>query len=220
MKPYATLMMVLLAAPVARAAEALPPVAEVVAQARAAHGPKAAEVVCKVVVDTQLLDKTGKPEHDEHREGKATFRGDDMDIESVKVVRDGKEMTADEIAEERAKVQKDKQGEEEGRRRRLRPHAARRRRTCRNESFEVVRRETLWGRPAFVVKVRAQKQSPQQANGTMWIDAERSSCSRAELSPSAMPPHADWIKVQEQFVPGRRTRRCRRSCTSRARATC
>ena len=78
------------AAPSARAEEALPPVADVVAHARAVMDKKPDEIVCKVVVDTQLLDKTGKPEHDEHREGKATFRGDDQDIESTEVVRDGK----------------------------------------------------------------------------------------------------------------------------------
>ena len=70
----ATLMMLLVgAAPMAGAAETLPPVADVVAHARAVMDKKPQEVVCKVVVDTQLLDKTGKPEHDEHREGKATL---------------------------------------------------------------------------------------------------------------------------------------------------
>jgi len=196
----ALLMMLLLAAPLARAAEALPPVADVVAKARAAMDKKADGVTCKVTVDTQLLGKAGKPEHDEHREGKATFRGDDMDIESVKVTRDGKEMTADELAEERNKVQKDKKkkkkGEEEFDLMPLAPQ------NVQNESFELVRQETLWGHPALVVNVRAQKQSPQQANGTLWIDAEKFLVLKAELSPSAMPPHADWIKVQQQFVPG------------------
>ena len=180
--------------------KALPPVADVVTKARAAMDKKADDVMCKVIVDTQLLDKTGKPEHDEHREGKATFRGDDMDIESLKVTRDGKEMTADELADERNKVQKDKKkrkkGEEEFDLMPLSP------KNVQNESFELVRQETLWGRPTLVVKVRAQKKSPKQANGTLWIDAEKFVVLKAELSPSAMPPHADWIKVQQQFVPG------------------
>ena len=51
------------------------------AHARAVMDKKPQDVVCKVVVDTQLLDKTGKPEHDEHREGKATWHGDDQDVE-------------------------------------------------------------------------------------------------------------------------------------------
>ena len=63
-------------------------------------------------------------------------------------------------------------------------------------------RRTLWGRPAYVVNVHAEKKSPHQANGTMWIDAERFLPLKAELVPSEMPPHADWIKVQEQYVPG------------------
>ena len=98
----------MVAAPAAGAAETLPQVADVVAHARAVMDKKPQEVVCKVVVDTQLLDKTGKPEHDEHREGKATLRGDDQDVESSQVIRDGKAMSDAELADEHAKVQKDK----------------------------------------------------------------------------------------------------------------
>jgi hypothetical protein len=197
----ATIMMVLLGAATVRAGEALPPVADVVSKARMVSDKKTDEMVCKVVVDTQLLDKTGKPEHDEHREGKATFRGDDQDIESLAVTRDGKAMSKDDLAEERAKVQKDKKkdkkkGESEFDLSPLSPKNAP------NESFELVGKETLWGRPVYVVKVSAQKKSPQQANGTLWIDAENYVQLKAELSPSEMPPHADWIKVQMQFIPG------------------
>ena len=201
----ATLMMLVMgAAPLAGAAETLPPVADVVAKARAVMDKKPNGVVCKIVVDTQLLDKTGKPEHDEHREGKATLRGDDQDVESTAVVRDGKAMSDVDIAEERAKVQKDKKkakkkgGDDDFD---LSPLAAK---NAANEAFELAGKETLWGRPAYVLKVRAQKQSPQQANGTLWIDAERFVELKGELTPSEMPPHADWIKVQEQYVAGPR----------------
>lgn len=198
-----TAALLMMAAAPAWADEALPPVADVVAKAREVMNRKPpAAVVCRVVVDTQLLDKHGKPEHDEHREGKATFKGDEQDIESDKVVRDGKALTADDIAEERAKVKKDKarkkKGDDEFD---LDPLATQ---NVQNEAFELVRKETLWGRPAYVLAVHAQKKSPQQANGTMWIDAERFVELKAELVPSEMPEHADWIKVQEQYMPGPR----------------
>jgi len=198
----ATLMMLLLvAAGPAWADEALPPIADVVAHARAVMDKKPDSIVCKVVVDTQLLDKKGKAEHDEHRVGKATLRGDDQDIVSESVVRDGKTMTADEIADERNKVLKDKKKQKKGGDDDfdLSPLAAK---NAPNEAFELVRKETLWGRPTYVVKVSAKKQSPQQANGTLWIDAERFVELKGELTPSEMPAHADWIKVQEQYVPG------------------
>ena len=187
----------------AQADEALPPVGDVITHARTVMDKKAPDqIVCKVVVDTQLLDKTGKPEHNEHREGKATLRGDDQDVESASVVRDGKAMSDADLAEERAKVQKDKRkakkkgGDDDFD---LSPLAAK---NASNEAFELVGKETLWGRPAYVLKVRAQKTSPQQANGTLWIDAERFVELKGELVPSEMPPHADWVKVQEQYVPG------------------
>jgi hypothetical protein len=200
----ATLMMLLVGAtPLARAAETLPPVADVVAHARAVMDKKPDNVVCKVVVDTQLLDKTGKPEHDEHRVGKATWRGDDQDVESSEVVRDGKSLSATELAEERAKVQKDKaKAKKKGEGADFDVMSPFDPKTAPNESFELVRKEELWGRPAYVVNVRARKKSPEQANGTVWIDAERFLELKAELSPSEMPPHADWIKVQYQYVPG------------------
>jgi hypothetical protein len=201
----ATLMMLVLGvSATVRAEEALPPVADVVAHARAVMDKKPQEVVCKVVVDTQLLDKTGKPEHDEHREGKATLRGDDQDIETQSVVRDGKTMSALELADERAKVQKDKQkakkkGSSDDDFDVFSPLDQK---NAGSQAFELVRKETLWGRPAYVVKVRAQKSSPRTSNGTMWIDAEKFVELKSELVPSEMPPHADWIKVQTQYVPG------------------
>ena len=199
----ATLMMLLLGgATAARAQEAMPSVDDLVSRTRAVMDKKADGVVCKIVVDTQLLDKTGKPEHDEHRVGKATFHGDDQDIESESVVRDGTAMSKTELADERAKVQKDKSkskkkgaGDSEFD---LSPMTAKKS----DQSFEIVRKETLWGRPAYVLKVSAPKPSPQKFNGMLWIDAEKFVELKAELTPAEMPPHADWIKVQMQYVPG------------------
>ncbi|MCA1664250.1 MAG: hypothetical protein LC659_08280, partial [Myxococcales bacterium] len=172
------------------------------AHARAVMDRKPQGVVCKLVVDTQLLDKAGKPEHDEHREGKATLRGDDQDVESTSVVRDGKPMSDADIADERAKVQKDKRkSKKKGGDDDFTPSPLDAK-NAPDEAFELVGKETLWGRPVYVVKVRAQKKSPQHANGTLWIDADRFVELKGELTPSEMPPHADWIKVQEQYVLG------------------
>jgi hypothetical protein len=194
-------MMVLVAGAPALADEALPPVGDVVARARQVMDKKPDTIVCKVVVDTQLLDRKGKPEHDEHRVGKATFHGDDSDIESESVVRDGKTMSADEIAEERAKVLKDKKKQKKGSDDDFTPSPLDSK-NAPNENFEMVRKETLWGRPAYVIKVSAKTKAPQHANGTLWIDAERFVELKGELTPSEMPPHADWIQVQEQYVQG------------------
>jgi len=196
----------LLACPAARAggrsttvAEPLPPVAEVVARARAVMDRKPSEMVCKIVVDTQVLDKAGKAEHEEHREGKAILRGDTQDVESQSVTRDGKPMTPEEIADEHEKVKKQRakgKGDDDLA---LSPLAAK---NAPSQTFELLRKETLWGRPAFVLKVQAQKPSLKLANGTVWVDAERFVQLKGELSPSEMPPHADWVKVQQQYVLG------------------
>lgn len=201
MKLATFVMLMLGATGIARAEEALPPVGDVIAHARAVMDKKPQEIVCRLVADTQLLDKTGKPEHDEHREGKVTFRGDDSDVVSDKVVRDGKPMSADDLAEERAKVQKDKKKSKKKGGDDFTPSPLDAKNAA-NETFELVRKETLWGRPAYVVKVSAKTKAPEHANGTLWIDAETFVELKGELVPSEMPPHADWVKVQEQYVPG------------------
>src|SRR4051812_33435459 len=98
----------LASAAVARAEDAapLPPVSEVVGKARAVMDKKPERVVCQVKIDTQLLDKTGKLEHQEQREATASFNGEKQDLDSTRVVRDGKPLSADELAAERAKNKK------------------------------------------------------------------------------------------------------------------
>ncbi len=190
----------LLAAPPARADEPLPPVADVVQKARAVMEKKPSHVVCSIAVDTDVLDKTGKLEHSEKREGKATLDGDDQDVESTRVVRDGKAMSADELAAERenAKKQRAKQQRKKGDGDfELSPLAPK---NAPKESFELVRRETLWGRPAFVLNVRANGKGDTLANGTLWIDAKRFIELKGELEPAQLPDHVDWLKLQEQYL--------------------
>ncbi|MDB4965434.1 MAG: hypothetical protein JWN44_1123 [Myxococcales bacterium] len=179
----------------------LPPVGEVVQKARAVMDKKPERVVCQVRIETQLLDKAGKLEHQEEREAKATFDGDKQDLESTRVVRDGKALTADELKSERdkAKKQHDKSKKSDDDDFDLSPLAAK---NAPQEQFELLRKETLWGRPTFVLKVKANKAASTLANGTIWVDAEKFIELKGDLQPAAMPPHADWVKVQEQYVMG------------------
>jgi hypothetical protein len=188
----------------ARGEEALPPVGDIVARTRAVMERRPENVSCRVQIETKLFDKAGKLEHEEMREGKATFNGDQQEVESERVVRDGKTLTPDELAAERDKAKKqrakrhEKKGDEDID---WSPFA---KKNAPSESFELLRREVLWGRPTYVLKVKAMRNDTSLANGTVWIDAERWVELKGELVPSAMPPHADWLKVQEQYVMGPR----------------
>jgi hypothetical protein len=172
------------------------PLDEILKRARVVSEKKPNGTVCKLRVSTQLSDKSGKLEHEEVRQGTAILKGDDQDDDFDSVVRDGKPMGKDELAAERAKVkkqQKDRKKDEVE----LSPLAPK---NAASEKFELVGKETLWGRPVYVVKVRAEGDGSSLASGTLWLDSERFVEVKGELEPARMPPHADWVKVQEQFL--------------------
>jgi hypothetical protein len=195
------LVVALLAVAAPAAADApLPSLDEVVQKARAVMERKPDGVVCALRAETEVRDKTGKIEHTEDRKGKATLHGDDQEVETESVVRDGKAMTAAELQAERDKLKqqraKRKKSDDEFD---LSPFAAR---NAPSETFELLRRETLWGRPALVLAVRAKEAKPTLPNGTVWIDAESFVELKGELAPSQNPDHVDWLKVQEQYTLG------------------
>lgn len=179
----------------------LPPVADVVARARARMENKPNGLVCAVAVETLVMDKAGKVEHTEDRRGKATLRGDDQQVDTESVVRDGKPMSAAELQAERDKLKKErakrKQGDDEFDL--SSPFAAA---NAPSETFELLRRETLWGRPALVLAVHAKERKPTLANGTVWLDADSFVELKGVLAPAQNPDHVDWLKVQEQYTLG------------------
>lgn len=173
-----------------------PPLDQIVARARAVSEKKPASTVCKLRVETRLSDKSGKPEHEEVREGKAVLTGNDQEDDFDSVIRDGKPMGKDELAAERTKVKK-QHAERKNEEVEMSPLAAK---NASAEKFELVGKETLWGHPVYVIKVQAVGDGPSLASGTLWIDRESFVEVKGELAPAHMPPHADWVKVQEQFT--------------------
>jgi hypothetical protein len=183
----------------ARADEPLPAASFVVEKARAVMEKKPTHVVCRVSVETQVLDKHGKLEHVEKREGKTIFDGDRQAFESSRVVRDGKEISPTDLAKERESEKKAAEGAKSSDDLDLSPLASK---NASRQSFDLLRRETLWGRPAYLLDVRANGSSETLANGKLWVDAETFVELKGELVPAKLPPHVDWIKLQEQFVLG------------------
>jgi hypothetical protein len=181
-------------------APASPSVDEVVSRARAVMERKPERAVCRIHVETQLLDKAGKLEHEDKRDGQATLHGNAQDVATEHGWRDGKPISADELAAERAKTEKQAKAHKSDDDFELSPLAPK---NAAQQTFELVQKETLWGRPAFVVRVRARPaDNPTLANGTLWIDAERFVELKGELAPAKLPPHADWVKIQEQYALG------------------
>jgi hypothetical protein len=175
---------------------------DIVSRARAVMEKKPAHTVCSLHIESAVLDKAGKIEHEDKRDTKATLAGNEHDVQTERAWRDGKPLTAQELADERKQADNDRRKRKGGQAVELAPLAAK---NAGQERFELLRQETLWGRPAFVVSVRAKPADDQNAtlaNGTLWIDSERFVELKGELEPAKMPPHADWVKIQEQFVLG------------------
>jgi hypothetical protein len=171
---------------------------EVLARARAVMDRKPQSTVCRITVETEVLDRAGKREHEDKREGRATLRGNEQDVVTERAWRDGKPMSADELAAERAQAQK-RRGERKDDQLELAPLATK---NAGQERFELLHTQTLWGRPALVLRVHADGAPDNQtlANGTLWIDAERFVELKGELTPATLPPHTDWVKIQEQYA--------------------
>jgi hypothetical protein len=179
---------------------------QIVARARAQREKRADKVVCSIVVDSELRDKAGNVEHSDNRRGSATLTrgsGDDVDVDVVATsgTHDGKPLSAAELAAEHKKAL-DARHANQGRDMAIIPLA---KKNAGQQTFTLVRKETLWGRPAYVLAVKAQPTSSNHASlatGTLWIDADSFVELKGELEPLELPPHADWLKVQEQFVLG------------------
>jgi hypothetical protein len=186
----------------AYAVEATPSIEDIVSRARAVMDKKPEHAVCKLRIESAMLDKSGKVEHEDKRDTRATIHDGKQEVVTERAWRDGKPLTAGQLADERKQADKQREGHKGGQNVELAPLAAK---NAPEQRFELVRQEALWGRPAYVVRVSAKPNGDKNAtlaNGTLWIDAERFVELKGELTPSEMPPHADWIRVQEQYVPG------------------
>jgi len=186
----------------AGAAETALGVDDVVARARAVMAKKPEHTVCSLRIESAMLDKAGKVEHEDQRDTRATLHGSDEEVVTERAWRDGKPLTPQQLADEKKQADKEREKHKRGQDVELSPLAAK---NAAEERFDLVRQETLWGRPAYVLRVKAVPKDDKNAalaNGTLWIDAESFVELKGELEPARMPPHADWVKIQQQFTLG------------------
>jgi hypothetical protein len=185
---------------------------------------------CKVVMSVQQADGDGKVEHDLRGEFEEA-RGADGKAERkvVKATADGKDVTAEwhakeqeekrkrdaQAAEARARQEKagqapaarPEQGQPGGKPgmsaslEDLSPFSPKR---VAAHRFTLLRTETLWQRPAYVLAVSAIKANATSANGTVWVDAEHFVPLRGEYQPARLPRLVSWIKIlaQEERLGG------------------
>lgn len=64
--------------------------------------------------------------------------------------------------------------------------------------FTLLRTETLWQRPTYVLAVSALKANATSANGTVWVDAEYFVPLKGEYQPARLPRLVSWLKILAQ----------------------
>jgi hypothetical protein len=201
-RPFALLWLALVLPLPARAAPPALSVDEVVTRARAVREKRPAQIVCHIEIESELAGKNGEVEHSDKRDGSATLHGADNQIDIVPAhgVHDGKAMSKSELDEEHKKTEQQRKANK-SHDMEIVPLASK---NAAQQRFTLLRSDTLWGRPVYVLDVKAEPTSNDAslATGTLWIDAETFVELKGVLSPLKLPPHADWIKVQEQFVLG------------------
>ena len=170
-----------------------PPLAQIVARAAQLVAKKPDGLVCPVEMEAEQLDSGGKKEHETRAQTEVTLRGAEQDEAVIRQWNDGKELTQRELVEQdkkRAKAKSEgKDRDAEMKEPIDQPDKFR---------FALLRTESLWGRPAFVLSAAPLAEGSEELKGTLWIDATSFVELKAELSPAKNPDHVDWMKVQLQ----------------------
>ncbi len=168
-----------------------PTVDQIVEHAISVMDRNPAHMTCQLEVDIQSFDKKGAPEDHYLIRQLEKRTGEKVDHELVAVWKNGKDITA----EKKKEKKDDKKDKDEDL---LEPFT---RKGFSHYRYQLLRRDSLWGRPAFVVQVAARDPQPTAGNGTAWIDAETFVELKGEYTPAKMPDeHVDWLKFQTQYV--------------------
>ena len=174
------------------------PVDEIVRRATTVMDREPAHMVCRLETEVLAFDKHGKLEDTVRIEQEETRQGSKTDQKTLRVFKNGKDVTAEKAAKRKASGKDDGASKEEDEGEELHePFSAK---WSSRYQFALLRKEELWGRPTYVVQVTARDRMPNAANGTAWIDAEQFVELKGEYAPAKLPDHVDWLKFQLQFV--------------------
>ncbi len=170
--------------------------------------PRERAIVCGTTLSTEVHGSSGKTEESERREGEMTLVGDAQELRTTRLWRNGKEIPVDQKDEkthsaveiknaEKNKTDVKNKNKKESISISIDPLAER---NFPNQTFTLLRRDTLWGHPVYVVQVRAARPSAELAAGTLYIDAERFVQLKGELTPAKLPKMVDWMTTQMQYA--------------------
>jgi hypothetical protein len=157
-------------------------------------------LVCHVISDRQILGGNGKAEDEEHQEVEETRQGEHVEWKLQHKWKNGHDVTAQALGEQRRKDEERRQKGEPKHSRNddlMEPFSHK---WSARYRFELVREEALWGRATYVVKVTALDHKETAGNGLAWIDRERFVELRGLFTPAKLPDKADWARFQLQYT--------------------
>lgn len=163
---------------------------------------------CRVQMTARQLDSDGKVETEQQSEYEETrLPGGKVDRHVLRASTDGRDTTGEARDREAKRRADEKRWAAEGRKppnpdkelSDLSPFAPGR---ADDHEFALARTDTLWGRPVYVLTVKARGKKPKETagNGTAWIDAERFVPLKGEYTPASLPRKVTWMKIQTQHT--------------------
>ncbi len=172
------------------------PLDEVIARARKMMAERDKPLICAMSMETELRGKAGKLEDSERREMIMTAVGPKQDVRTLRMWKNGQELTPTQLADEQKKEIKNKD-KQDAFTVNMAPFDTP---NFPSQSFSLLRMDTLWGHSVYVIKVDAKKPGRDIATGTLWIDADHFYEMKGELSPVKRPRFTDWMRMQEQYT--------------------
>ncbi len=166
--------------------------ATLVARATETASRQAPLVVCQVDLATEVFGKDGKATGSERRLFRSTLQaGQQHDDPPSRWWKNGEELSAAQlkraIDDEKKAAVIDFSFESPFSKGQVAEH-----------EFVLLRTEQLWEHTVYVVGVKAK--TDKGLNGTAWLDAETFVELKGTYRPATLPPHADWLTIQEQFT--------------------
>lgn len=156
------------------------------------------DYTCLCVEELRILDKKGKIKHKETTQRKVYVKGDITHDEIISIQKKEKSLPEKEINKRQKEIDKEERKKEKEKDSKwISPFEEKGEGKF---NINLVREDTLDGRPAYVLSVKPKKKSRGLQKGLYWIDKRSFRILKSEFSPSQNPKFVKEMKIFVDFT--------------------